>query len=277
MSDVMQLCKNYDPKKIGFPVLVSEKLDGVPGVYTKQALVSRQNKPLLGVQWVHDLLCNYIPYGYTVIGEHYERGNPFKYISGRVRKNEPYEEAHLYLFDFIEPGFDYDFMTRYENLRQWHYFLPQHVRDVVHVIPQSVCHSEVCIDNYVLALEEDGGHEGAVVRSLSGKFTLTRSWDSQKIVFDDLLDLRVCGIEEAVSQEGEAKGMIGALYVSYKGKAVKTGAGKMTHTERKMVWDNPEQYIGKICKVKAKVDPTYDKLRQPTFQAWHEDKEEADA
>ena len=71
--------------------------------------------------------------------------------------------------------------------------------------------------------------------------------------------------------------MIGALYVSYKGKAVKTGAGKMTHTERKMVWDNPEQYIGKICKVKAKVDPTYDKLRQPTFQAWHEDKDEPDA
>ena len=277
MSDVMQLCKEYNPKRLSFPVFVSEKLDGVPGVYTKQKLVSRQNKPLLGVQWMHDMLCNYIPNGYTIIGEHYEFGKPFKYISGKVRKNAQYTEAHLYLFEFVEDGTQYDLFSRMEQLKQWHFFLPQHVRDVVHVIPQFICHSDNAVQQFTHTLEEEGGKEGSVVRSTNGKFDLTRSWDSQKIVFDKLLDLRVCAFEEAVSKYGEPKGMIGALYVSYKGKSVKVGAGKMTHTERKLVWDNPEQYIGKICKVKAKVDPTYDKLRQPTFQAWHEDKEEADA
>lgn len=277
MSDVMQLCKNYDPKRLSFPVFVSEKLDGVPGVYTKDKLVSRQNKPLLGVQWVHDALSNYIPSNYTVIGEHYEHGQPFKYISGRCRKNEPYEEAELYIFDFVEEGFEPTALAyRYEELRQWHFFLPTQIRDFVHVVQQTVCNSDAAVQQFVQQLTP-GVHEGAVVRSTDAGFTLTRSWDSQKIVFDDLLDLRVCGFEEAITKDGDLTGMVGALYVEYKGTVVKVGAGKMSHIERKLVYDNPALYLGRICKVKAKVDKTYDKLRQPTFQAWHEDKDEPDA
>lgn len=277
MSDVMQLCTKYTPKRCKFPVFVSEKLDGVPGVYTKDKLVSRQNKPLLGVQWMHDILRNYVPSDYTVIGEHYEEGHPFKYISGKVRKNEPYTSAHLYLFDFIEPSCSYQLLTRYEQLKQWHFFLPQNVRDFVHVIPQHVCYSEAAVRQFIASLASAGGKEGAVIRSMSGKFDLTRSWDSQKFVFVELMDLRVCAMEEMTDKFGKSMGMAGALFVSYKGAVAKVGAGKMTHTERKLVWENPGQYIGKICKARVKIDPTYGKLREGTFQAWHEDKDEPDA
>jgi len=277
MSEVMQLCKGYDPKRLSFPVFVSEKLDGVPGVYTKDKLVSRQNKPLLGVQWIHERLAPYIPSNRIVIGEHYEKGQPFKYISGRVRAGEVYEEAELYIFDFIEHGYEQATLAfRYEELKQWHFFLPQQIRDFVHVVQQTVCHSDKCIQQFVEQFVP-GLHEGVVARSMDAGFTLTRSWDSQKIVFDDLLDLRVIGFEEAISQSGEPMGMIGALWVDYQGAPVKVGAGKMSHIERKLVLENWHDYHGKICKVKAKVDATYNKLRQPTFQAWHEDKDVPDA
>ena len=277
MSEVMQLCKEYNPKRAGFPVFVSEKLDGVPGVYTKHKMVSRQNKPLLGVQWIHDRLAPYIPSNRTVIGEHYEKGQPFKYISGRVRAAEVYEEAELYLFDFIEDGYESTaLVSRYEQLKQWHFFLPQQIRDFVHVVQQTVCSSDTCVQQFVQQLTP-GVHEGAVVRSCSGAFTLTRSWGSQKIVFDNLLDLRVVNYEEAVNQYNEPMQMIGALWVMHNGTAVKVGAGKMSHTERKVVYANWQEYLGRICKVKAKVDPTYNKLRQATFQAWHDDKDVPDA
>lgn len=48
-------------KKIKFPGFVSAKFDGVPGGYSKQKLVSRQNKSLPGVQWLHGPDCSIHP------------------------------------------------------------------------------------------------------------------------------------------------------------------------------------------------------------------------
>lgn len=280
MSDVMMLSKHYDASKCRFPVFASVKLDGVPGVYTHDELKSRQGKPLLGVQWIHDVIKLYIPPHMTLIGEHYEEGAAFKDISGKCRKDKPYNEAKIFMFDCIDQHRPLEFHVRYEMLKRWWYSLPTEFKHLVKYCPQGFIETPQGVRWYIEDLKEQRLYrsvEGAMIMSANGLFSCTRSWDCMKYVFDDLLDLKVCALEEAVSQHGESLGMIGALYVEYRGEAVKIGAGKMSHNERATVWENPALYIGKICKVKAKPDDTYTALRQATFQAWHEDKEEPDA
>lgn len=277
MSNTMMLSKHYDPKKCSFPVFVSEKLDGVPGVYAREGMQSRQGKPLLGVQWIHDAIKEYLP-PYPIVGEHWRIGEPFQYISGKCRKAQPWLEADLFVFDLVS---DHPFEKRLQMLRYWYdKELPIRFKQYVHIIPQYFCETPEGVQKWAQGFEETlkvRACEGMMVRPANGLYTLTRSWASQKYVFDDLLDLRVCAYEEAIDQYGTPKGMVGAIWCAdAHGKQVKVGAGKMKHAERILMFESPALYIGRICKVKAKPDLGYDALRQGTWQAWHEDKEEPD-
>jgi len=278
MSEVMMLSKNYDPSKCSFPVYVSEKLDGVPGVYTKEKMQSRQSKPLLGVQWIHDKIKPFLP-DFPIIGEHYKPGMNFGTISGKCRKDEAWRDAELWVFDADIPNTP--FHARLIALQTWWCNLPGGCMRFVKLVPQYLYETPEGLQRWIQDLEKARQFrpvEGAMIRPTDGLYTLTRSWASQKYVFEDTLDLKVLAYEEAVDKYGEPKGMVGAIWCSdATGAEFKVGAGKMKHDERTDMFQNPFRYIGRICKVKAKPDPGYKALRQATFQAWHDDKEEPDA
>lgn len=61
-------------------------------------------------------------------------------------------------------------------------------------------------------------------------------------------DLQIIDVEEG---SGKNKGMLGAFVVEYKNNRVNVGSG-YTNEERKIFWENKDQYIGRVIEVKYK-------------------------
>lgn len=92
------------------------------------------------------------------------------------------------------------------------------------------------------------------------------------------IDLEVIAVEEG---DGRNTGTLGALVVGYKGNEVNVGSG-YTDAQRKWIWENKEDVIGKIITVKYKdvssdKDTGLESLQFPVFVALREDKTESQA
>jgi ATP-dependent DNA ligase len=98
------------------------------------------------------------------------------------------------------------------------------------------------------------GYEGSVLRNpdyptyYSGR-TVYQMLKYKPTKIDEY---EIVGIEEAISQEGEPKGMVGSFIVkSHDGEdTFSVGAGKLTHEQRVYYWDHICFYIGKTLIVK---------------------------
>jgi ATP-dependent DNA ligase len=128
--------------------------------------------------------------------------------------------------------------------------------------------------------------EGAVLHAYGKQWNPgKRCWGTQKLKGEPTIDLRVVGFEEAVSEAGEPKGMVGRINVELARadgtvEIVGVGPGKLTHEERFHLWrtrnSTKVEDMNLIAEIKYMPDATYGKLRQPTFQQWRPDKTEAD-
>ena len=87
-------------------------------------------------------------------------------------------------------------------------------------------------------------------------------------------DIKCIGIEEGT---GRNKGTLGTLICDYKGNRLKVGSG-FSDKDRKRIWQNPKDVIGKIISVKYK-EETKNKdggisIQFPVFEAIRLDKDE---
>lgn len=294
------LAKGYSPDKLAFPVLLSEKIDGVPlkltvtvaedGTVSRNAhLETRQGEvnisavPLV-IEWFQEniLFFEGFPGTHCVVGEVYQRDNmyaPFKDTSGIVRRQyDQSDKLAMAIFDYCWEGRDDGYAERIR------YFCEKSCSTkFVYPVPHYTCVNKGELNTRVNCMQKtrDPRSEGLVARSFNDTFEPNkRSWGYQKIVVDPMHDLQVVGFEEAVSKDGEPLGMVGRVNVLYKGEVTGCGPGKLSHAERIALW---EKYGG-VCRgsgwsagiatIKAKRDPSYTGLRQPTFQHWREDKDE---
>lgn len=89
------------------------------------------------------------------------------------------------------------------------------------------------------------GYEGAVIRNPYALYQARRSADLLKLKPCDYDSGRCLDLVEAVSLEGELKGMVGAFVVSAviadEHKIFKVGAGKLTHHARAALWHEHEK------------------------------------
>ena len=290
MSKTMMLSKKYDPKKLEFPVLVSEKLDGVPVVISMDnssyIIRSRTNKEIYPVQHIAKELYSFfdkkIPENYTinVVGELYNKDLPFKDISGMVRKKDSSIEADVTfnIFDFyitddtgalILDGITKEFALRWA-------FLTTHLIDLGYtsVIPQIPMTTQEDLDKFISDFfETKPESEGIVIRNAKGKFDFKRSWDFQKLKAVDTHDLIVESFEEAIDKKtGKGLGMVGRINCHYNDIIIGVGPGKLTHEERKQIWGDQGTYVGIYAEVNAMPDKSYEALREPRFIRWRFDK-----
>lgn len=290
MSSTIQLAKGYQPSKLVFPVMVSEKLDGVPTLMNFMhqhdsnvgyAMRSRQDKPLPSIRSQVQHLAFALGEACSrnldmeIVAEvtHTTKGMPFKDVSGHVRRQEQNDDLVLNIFDGVIHGFNYEqgFGTRIMTLDNIIRGLG--VSPGWRIIPQMMCYNQKQLDCALRAMttEHDGWlAEGAVVRSCSETWQPgKRTWGYQKYVIDPTIELEIVDFEEAESKDGEPLGMVGRIVCAYKNGTTGVGPGKLTHTERRNLWtlycehDVPK---GTIITVKHKRDTSYTKLRQPTFQ-----------
>lgn len=112
------------------------------------------------------------------------------------------------------------------------------------------------------------GGEGIILKRSNACYTPgARNHDLMKIKEEIELDLLVIGVEGG---EGKYLGTTGALRCkSTKGEHSVSG---MTDQERNFWWDNPEEIIGKVIKVKAmKINPD-GSIREPRYICIRHDK-----
>lgn len=282
-DDVIMLAKEIDYSRIQYPVSVFEKLDGVAsdlykplGTNLGDVLVrARSGDPLYSVQHIQDALKVYLKGGEHFIGELYIQGKKFKDISGKVRGHDNAPELKLMIYDFYSEGSEeLHYIDRMAHLLG----LPKK-NPAFMVIPGTYIQTEEALRKWIGEfLKDHPDAEGVVVRSHHGKDSTyrigKRSWGLMRFKRTQTLDLRVKGFEEAISKDGKPLGMVGRINVEYKGVVSGVGPGKLTHDERRAIWNDRESFLNQIAEVKAMVDPSYNALREGRFYRWRPDKTE---
>lgn len=281
MSSVIMLSKQYNPKKLSFPVYVSEKLDGVAAEFYvpldstdgKVLVRSRQNKPILSVQHICDELQVMLLAGDHIIGELYIPHGKFKDTSGKVRSHDPQIDLTLRVYDFyMEDQLDWTFKRRIGIPAV--YYLNKF--KYIHAIPHDILDSKDDLDQFIrdfFILKPEA--EGLMIRSHDHLYEPgKRSWGMMKLKQRETVDLEIVDIEEATDEAGNPKGMAGGFKCKYKGKIIGVGPGKLSHPERIQAFRNRLSLIGSIVEVQYMPDPSYDSLREPTVVRFRDDKDE---
>lgn len=291
------LSKCFKPEKLNYPVLMSEKLDGVPVAVT--ITVAEDGTPALpatiktrqgedcpaAFSIVAEYVTKNLPFfagcagTHTLVGELYQTGNPhapFKDTSGIARRRVDAGNAlSLGIFDYF---WDRGDIRYYDRMMHW-YINSATTRYVYGIVARTV-YSEAELNEYFAEfMKANPKAEGMVARSCDDTFNPgKRSWGYQKMLYDPTIDLHIVGFEEAKDgKTGEGKGMVGRLVARYKGGKIGIGPGKLTHAERTELMRSWPMWQGRIAQIKYKTDDSYDALRQPTFQHWRYDKSTADA
>lgn len=277
------LSKGLNLSKLKYPFYLSEKFDGVPGIYTVNndgiTCISRQGTPITSTPHIiKELKSLKLPVGTKVIGEHYINGLPFSEISGKVRAQAPCKELKLYVFDVLCNNENTPFKDRYLTGKR----LLRHCNEsIISVVSQHYVTSHDMHKAFVRLIEINAQTlgrrlEGFIYRNADGLYKYTRSWDCMKLVLEPTVDLKVVDLIEAVDKNNEKLGRVGSLVcVDKNGNTFNISAGKSTFQERER-WLTTRDIVGKIIVVKFKPDAEYKGLRQPTFQHIHEDKTEPD-
>ena len=90
------------------------------------------------------------------------------------------------------------------------------------------------------------GYEGFVLRERNAYYRRTRSIYMMKFKPKKKDVYRIEGFNEAISKDGVPKGMVGSFVCSSEGKegTFPVGAGRLTHEERRLYWEEREAIKG---------------------------------
>lgn len=286
---LVQLCLPIEKAKgkLKFPVLASEKLDGVFGLiiiheddvfifsrtgeeYTSLEHLKAEAKALV------DNTCYAV-----LIAELYTPGLSQPTISGYCRDTKhQHPEVKAYVHDWLPldefmNGVSRDmFAERQMDLRgRWTFCESVFNFEHLERIPQLPFCNELDLMAYAQVIWSAGG-EGVVAVSQDAKYQAgKRNASMVKIKEGVTFDLRVVMVQEG---KGKYEGMVGNLVCQdANGKMVNVGSG-LSDSNRKDWWKHPEAIIGKIVEIAAMAVSTKGVLREPRYKGIRHDKTQED-
>ena len=273
-----------DTTKIKYPVIVSPKLDGVRCLGIDGVAMSRQMKPIPN-KYVQSFFAggelNGLD-GELIVGDVEAKDCYRTTVSGVM--SEDGEPAFLFwAFDLFDSGAgNLERIQALGGLSE----LPR-----TRVVPQFLCD---CEEDLLFAETKflDLGYEGLMVRSLDGLYKNGRSTEKEGILgklkrFTDE-EFEVIGFQERQHNEnpselnelGYAKrsshqdnkvgvGDLGALVLRKGDVEFCCGTG-FSDEDRSYIWENKEQFIGKMAKVKYFNIGMKTAPRHPVFLGWRD-------
>jgi ATP-dependent DNA ligase len=257
----IQLCYPFEERrllspKFGWnfpkqPVIVQPKLDGerchsIGHILPEIFLISSECNPIISVPHINQALIDQ-KITKEVDGELYRHGMSFPDIHSIVsRKSE--ETIHpdawkmqFHIFDLAEPGSQIERLTNIPKLEPPLILVESHI-----------CRSFEDIMYYYDKFNDEG-YEGIIVRQLMATYERKRSRFIMKFKPKKTDEYEITDVIEAISKDGEPKGMVGAFEcVGGDGTTFQIGAGKLKHSERIDLWILHQKYddvIGRICRV----------------------------
>jgi DNA ligase 1 len=255
--------------QLTFPVLASPKLDGIRCLKVNGQAVSRKFKPIPN-NYIRNWIENRLPDG--IDGELIV-GSNFQECQSGVMRVDGEPEFEYRVFDLVTDTAT-PFKERYERLRQY-VSAQQFDFDKVKIVPHTLCTSVEDLMTFE-AMCVDGGYEGTMVRSIDGPYKNGRStlregyllkikrWSDSEAVVIALNEQMTNTNEKQKDELGHSKrsshkenmipaGTLGEFVVrdlvTGLEFAVGTGEG-LTKELRQAIWNDRDQYVGKIITYK---------------------------
>ena len=276
--------------ELKFPLYASTKLDGLRALVIDGVVYSRSLKPIRN-KHVQKLFGKPEHEGFDgelVVGNIYAK-DVFQKTTSGVMSEDGEPDVKFYVFDLWSlPTLSYE--SRQRELEE--IILNGNYDSVVyHMIHKCENKEDV---NFYLEHESVLGGEGLILRNPDGIYKYGRSTPKQqlsvKVKFFEQDEFEVVGFEERMHNSNEqtinelgyasrssAKdglvpmNTLGSLVLKYGDTTFKVGTG-FNDQQRKEIWDNKENYLGKLASVRYMSVGSKDLPRVPSFQGWrHED------
>ena len=223
------LLKNFDEKKVKFPVMAAVKKDGVRARYINGVLLSRQGKVINGMDHILDQLKNF---NHELDGELCIAGEIFDVASGMIRSDNDTPESVYYVFDV--PSLPCGKLERYQkSLNIFYKSNPEFNAAIQLINTRLIQTTDRLIDIFDWALEQ--GEEGIVIYDPDSLYEDKRSYDWTRMVPIKSADCKVIGFFEG---KGKHAGSLGGIIISYNDHVVRVGTGfaeKVTKTQLKQL------------------------------------------
>lgn len=264
-----------------YPVLASEKMDGIRGLklsYNKQPRLLSYRLKLIPNKFLQERAL-LIPMGYDM--ELWTPELDYNTIQSTVmsEEHELSDKIQFHIIDLVQ--FDKTYKERIDVLRKECSRVPPYV--VYH--EPVLCESAYALFRYYKQVEAAGG-EGICFRLPSSPYKQGRSTSKEQYLIKlcpwSYEETTIIGFEEQQENTNEdkhnniglmdrsqaiagkeGKGTLGA-FVCSGGFNVGTGVG-LTNKLRQTIWDNQSRYLGRTIKYKTKAHGKKDLPRSPIF------------
>lgn len=274
-----------------FPMLGSPKYDGIRCINLDGFAVSRKLKPIpnTGLRAVleHPYLRNID--GELLAGSPTHPNAMQATTSAVMSFAGDYSQVRYYIFDFVasEAGFH----DRYRTYVTQAYNAAREAGLPVELVPQVTIRDQTELDIYT-ALCLEAGYEGVILRDPAGRYKHGRSTAKEQIMLKikpwEDAEGTIIGFEEGETNTNELErdhlgyakrssaqsgkignGSMGKAIVAisgWKSPTVSIGNGPgLTHVLRQEIWDNQDQWIGKVLKFKFQRVGSLDAPRIPQW------------
>jgi DNA ligase-1 len=278
------LAATFDPDKARFPYLATPKIDGIRFLIRDGQAVSRSFKPIRNRFIQEALEC--LPEG--IDGE-ITCGDNFQSSTSGVMSYDGEPDFHIWIFDYVECGpesiMPYDErMLQLEELEATGDLRPLEGHYTI-LYPTKVDTIED-VDR-LMSEWTTGGYEGVMLRDPKGTYKFGRSSVKEGIILKvkEFFDAEgvVIGFKEKMTNNNEPvrnvfgyierKGgqgglvpadTLGSFILDYNGQQLMCGSG-LNDEQRKEIWENQDQYLGKLVKFKYMAHGVKDLPRHPIF------------
>ena len=112
------------------------------------------------------------------------------------------------------------------------------------------------------------GYEGAMIKDIDAPYKFGRGYEVMKYKAFHDVDLPIARVLEGT---GKHAGKLGSVVVCYNGVNVQVGSG-FSDEIRDLVWQNPQDFIGRVIEVRYQEVTPDGSLRFPTFVCFRNDR-----
>ena len=291
----MLACDCEDKKALEWPMIATPKVDGIRCLRPDERVLTRSFKPIPN-KHIRDILERILPIGAD--GELFS-SEMFNQVTSDVMSEDGTPDFKYCMFDFVPNGnLNVPYEDRLSEMDRWYKNASDEVKKYVFILPWTIINSLEELNVYedkVLAEK----HEGAMLRTFTSPYKCGRSTFRERYLlkvkqFKDS-EARVLGFEEQLTNTNETTldefglterstkeegmkpaGTLGKFICVdiHNGMEFNCGTGKgLTKVLRQQIWDNRDQYIGKIFKYKYQVHGTKDKPRLPVWLGFRDERD----
>lgn len=288
--------KLVPPTEMEFPLIASYKMDGCRMLFNKGELQTRSGKPVVNIrihekyEWLKKLTKTL---DIVLDGEFYCHGMPRNEITSYFmsQDKEIPEGLEFWCFDYLDDSYETtNFGTRHHKMME---FCDRHKIQY----PQSFFVKDPEAADSIMSQALQDGYEGLILLSPGsmykhGRITLP-SGDGYKMKPYRTYDSKIIRVIQATEVDPEAEKKIDELgrsvtskkkgdrvpvdkaasfVVLWNGKEVQPSLS-MTDEEKKEVWENREDYIGRVVEWRGLANGMKDVPSHPTTVCMRPDKD----